>query len=378
MANQNQCNTGYEYEAYSQECLLVDDNPEGCVSVRPCAPSGPSLQGPMTFDILHSCNHGYTYNPRLPISANCPSGCVNTNQQCDLNPAPVLAPGCGQQKVCMRNGQPAMGFVVGLCQGQETLFGHVSSVPIAAGCYYESTPRSCDRSPLVAGAHSSGTTHAGIISAQAEAMPRKFNGAADYVSVPKLGSYCDVTIDAWIKFGANALEPNCASLGAGWCVLILFYTVLCCLCCFYAKNDAFDRSLGQQTAFIDCPGSDIFGSYCVKRGQPAQPPNYQPTPNECHRPPQINHPIMNEDNWDEGDLHYQIYNGEFGFDINGNGDYVRMQATNAATLNFWNIYERDCGCVQTWKWQPGNQGAIFCRFALFFDCLRLFCDRFCD
>jgi len=36
----------------------------------------------------------------------------------------------------------------------------------------------------------------------------------------------------------------------------------------------------------------------------------------------MNHPIMNEDNWDHGDLHYQIYNGEFGFDVNGNGDYT--------------------------------------------------------
>lgn len=36
----------------------------------------------------------------------------------------------------------------------------------------------------------------------------------------------------------------------------------------------------------------------------------------------MNHPIMTEDNWDEGDLHYQIYDGVFGFDINGNGDYA--------------------------------------------------------
>jgi hypothetical protein len=32
--------------------------------------------------------------------------------------------------------------------------------------------------------------------------------------------------------------------------------------------------------------------------------------------------VCSEDNWDEGDLHYQIYDGDFGFDINGNGDYV--------------------------------------------------------
>ena len=32
-----------------------------------------------------------------------------------------------------------------------------------------------------------------------------------------------------------------------------------------------------------------------------------------------NHPIMNEDNWAVGDLHYQIYNSEFGFDVHGRG-----------------------------------------------------------
>lgn len=42
-----------------------------------------------------------------------------------------------------------------------------------------------------------------------------------------------------------------------------------------------------------------------------------------------NHPIMNEDNWDVGDLHYQIYASVFGFDVHprpgrsppDNGDY---------------------------------------------------------
>ena len=33
-----------------------------------------------------------------------------------------------------------------------------------------------------------------------------------------------------------------------------------------------------------------------------------------------NQPIMNEDHWDRGDLHYQIYAGEYGFDVNGVGD----------------------------------------------------------
>ena len=34
---------------------------------------------------------------------------------------------------------------------------------------------------------------------------------------------------------------------------------------------------------------------------------------------QGNHPIMNEDNWDVGDLHYQIYASTFGFDVHPRG-----------------------------------------------------------
>jgi hypothetical protein len=34
---------------------------------------------------------------------------------------------------------------------------------------------------------------------------------------------------------------------------------------------------------------------------------------------QGNHPIMNEDNWNVGDLHYQIYASQFGFDVHGRG-----------------------------------------------------------
>ena len=33
-----------------------------------------------------------------------------------------------------------------------------------------------------------------------------------------------------------------------------------------------------------------------------------------------NHPIMNDDNWSRGDIHYQIYSSAYGFDVNGNGD----------------------------------------------------------
>ena len=34
------------------------------------------------------------------------------------------------------------------------------------------------------------------------------------------------------------------------------------------------------------------------------------------------HPVMNENGWSPGDVHYQIYDSVFGFDINGNGDYA--------------------------------------------------------
>eukprot|EP01052_Picozoa_sp_SAG31_P042163 SAG31_NODE_6605_length_1954_cov_2.375741_2_plen_101_part_01 len=33
-----------------------------------------------------------------------------------------------------------------------------------------------------------------------------------------------------------------------------------------------------------------------------------------------NHPIMNDDDWSHGDVHYQIYDSVYGFDVNGNGD----------------------------------------------------------
>eukprot|EP01052_Picozoa_sp_SAG31_P015482 SAG31_NODE_996_length_10492_cov_4.648802_6_plen_728_part_00 len=33
-----------------------------------------------------------------------------------------------------------------------------------------------------------------------------------------------------------------------------------------------------------------------------------------------NHPIMNDDDWSRGDVHYQIYASVYGFDVNGNGD----------------------------------------------------------
>ena len=33
-----------------------------------------------------------------------------------------------------------------------------------------------------------------------------------------------------------------------------------------------------------------------------------------------NHPVMNNDGWSRGNLHYQIYSSKFGFDVNGVGD----------------------------------------------------------
>jgi hypothetical protein len=200
-ANANRCNPGYEFEAYSAEC----GGGEGCVSVRPCATG-------VTAEIPHTCNYGYTYNPSLPIYANCPTGCVNQAQQCDPNPNTGFS--AGAQRVCMQNGQPALQYTVGMCQDAGvSLFGQATTtVPNPEGCYFASTPRSCDRTPTAGPA-------AGHISDQAQASPRKFNGGGDYVMISqnKLGTYCDVTIDTWIKFGANALaQDQCPTLGAGW------------------------------------------------------------------------------------------------------------------------------------------------------------------
>ena len=200
-ANANRCNPGYEFEAYSAEC----GGGEGCVSVRPCATG-------VTAEIPHTCRNGYTYIPNLPISAQCPTGCIDQFQQCD--PYPNTGFSAGAQRVCMQNGQPALQYTVGMCQDAGvSLFGQTTTtVPNPEGCYFASTPRSCDRTPTAGPA-------AGHISDQAQASPRKFNGGGDYVMISqnKLGTYCDVTIDTWIKFGANALaQDQCPTLGAGW------------------------------------------------------------------------------------------------------------------------------------------------------------------
>ena len=52
---------------------------------------------------------------------------------------------------------------------------------------------------------------------------------------------------------------------------------------------------------------------------------------------QGNHPIMNEDHWDVGDLHYQIYNSEFGFDVNGVGDQTFNWQPTALTWNYISV-----------------------------------------
>ena len=43
------------------------------------------------------------------------------------------------------------------------------------------------------------------------------------------------------------------------------------------------------------------------------------------------HPIMNEDHWDEGDLHYQLYEGSFGLSVNPN-DFTLGSITDPSTF----------------------------------------------
>ena len=112
--------------------------------------------------------------------------------------------------------------------------------------------RTCDTQPLTSAATADMRGETAELSAAineaAKASARRFNGAGDYVHVPKLGSYCDLTIDTWLRWAPNFMTP----------------------------------------------GPDG----------------------------KVNHPIMCEDNWNMGDMHYQIFDGEFGFDVNGNGDYT--------------------------------------------------------
>jgi hypothetical protein len=50
-----------------------------------------------------------------------------------------------------------------------------------------------------------------------------------------------------------------------------------------------------------------------------------------------NHPIMNEDGWRRGDMHYQIYNGQFGVDVNGAGDQTFTFGANANAVGNYNM-----------------------------------------
>ena len=46
---------------------------------------------------------------------------------------------------------------------------------------------------------------------------------------------------------------------------------------------------------------------------------------------------MNEDGWNRGDLHYQIYAGEYGFDVNGVGDQTFKWQPKAKTWYFLSV-----------------------------------------
>ena len=50
-----------------------------------------------------------------------------------------------------------------------------------------------------------------------------------------------------------------------------------------------------------------------------------------------NHPIMNEDNWNSGDVHYQIYSSQFGFDVHpaSAGQQGDFTFTWQPTANQW-------------------------------------------
>eukprot|EP01051_Picozoa_sp_SAG22_P003441 SAG22_NODE_167_length_16764_cov_34.845245_5_plen_742_part_00 len=50
-----------------------------------------------------------------------------------------------------------------------------------------------------------------------------------------------------------------------------------------------------------------------------------------------NHPIMNDDNWSQGDIHYQIYSSQYGFDVNGNGDRTFAWQPTAGEWNLLSV-----------------------------------------
>jgi hypothetical protein len=60
-----------------------------------------------------------------------------------------------------------------------------------------------------------------------------------------------------------------------------------------------------------------------------------------------NHPIINEDAWRAGSLHYQIYNSQFGIDVNGIGDKTFKWQPKAMTWYFISVaYDSVAGQIK--------------------------------
>lgn len=65
--------------------------------------------------------------------------------------------------------------------------------------------------------------------------------------------------------------------------------------------------------------------------------------------PSGNHPIMNEDHWDRGDLHYQIYGGRYGYDVNGAGDQTfQWQPTHGVWTYLSVTYSTKHSYIKLW------------------------------
>ena len=83
-------------------------------------------------------------------------------------------------------------------------------------------PRQCDTSPLTSqasmdwGGNGYETYQlAATINEAAVATARRFDGQGDYVQVPNVGPPCDVTIDAWIRWGRDFRTPTDSNRGEG-------------------------------------------------------------------------------------------------------------------------------------------------------------------
>jgi len=60
-----------------------------------------------------------------------------------------------------------------------------------------------------------------------------------------------------------------------------------------------------------------------------------------------NHPIINEDSWSGGSLHYQIYSSQFGFDVNGVGDKTFKWQPKANIWYFISVsYDANAGQIK--------------------------------